>query len=272
VIGRKPVPAEYREWNRIWGAPSGHPVSRSLIVEQRLDDPDPLRYGPFGFQPSSMTRRFEYPWAYFTACLSPGLRVLEVGGGLSGFQFVLATEGCRVTNVDPALREDRRWSDGQSGDRHWLSAAGHATLNGLFRTDVRLVLRTIQDSGLPSRSFDRIFCLSVLEHVPIEEAHAMVAAMAELLAPGGLCLLTIDLFLDLKPFGLRDSNFWGSNIDVRRVLEGQPLDMMLGTPTELLGFPEFQAEKVASQLSRYYVGQLIPTISQTIVLHRRPTR
>jgi hypothetical protein len=32
-------------------------------------------------------------------------RGLEVGGGPSGFQFVLAASGCSVTNVEPALAQ-----------------------------------------------------------------------------------------------------------------------------------------------------------------------
>ena len=47
------------------------------------------RKGPFGGQGNNSTREFEYPWCFHTAKLETGMHVLEVGGGLAGFQFVL---------------------------------------------------------------------------------------------------------------------------------------------------------------------------------------
>ena len=57
--------------------------------------------GPFAFQWNTVTRTYEYPWAYSqVADLGPS-RILEIGGALPGLQFVLAKDGHDVHNVDP---------------------------------------------------------------------------------------------------------------------------------------------------------------------------
>jgi 2-polyprenyl-3-methyl-5-hydroxy-6-metoxy-1,4-benzoquinol methylase len=268
MLAKTPLPAQYADWNKRWGAPSGRRVRRPLMVQHRLDDPDPARYGPFGFQYSSETRRFEYPWAYFAAAIAPGMRVLDVGGGLGGLQFVLSAEGASVVNADLAARGDSRWALGQGNAEHLLTAQDHARLNQLFGTDVTLIARPVQDSGLAAGSFDRVFCLSVLEHLDPAEARAVLTAIGNLLAPGGLCLLTVDLFLDVKPFGRRAANFWGTNHDMRELLDGLPLELTAGDTTELLGFPGFDADTIVSRLPGIFVSPISPCMSQAMVLRR----
>src|SRR6187551_2265625 len=99
MIARRELPEQYRQWNRKYGAPFGNwPAWRSspfakapLWLSSRL-------LGPFSTQTNNTFRAFEYPWAYHAASLEPGQRVLEIGGGLSGFQFVLSRMGCHVVN------------------------------------------------------------------------------------------------------------------------------------------------------------------------------
>ncbi|HEY1619879.1 MAG TPA: methyltransferase domain-containing protein [Streptosporangiaceae bacterium] len=266
MLAKTPLPAQYAEWNKQWGAPSGRRVPRPLMVAHRLDDPDPARYGPFGFQYVSETRRFEYPWAYFEAAAAAGMRVLDVGGGLGGLQFVLSAEGVSVVNVDPAARGDSRWALGQGNTEHLLTAEDHARLNQVFGTDVTLIARSVQDSGLAAGSFDRVFCLSVLEHMDLAEARAVLTAIGDLLVPGGLCLLTVDLFLDVKPFGRRPANFWGTNHDVSELLDGLELELSAGDPSELLGFPEFDPDAIVGRLTGIFVSPISPCMSQAMVL------
>jgi 2-polyprenyl-3-methyl-5-hydroxy-6-metoxy-1,4-benzoquinol methylase len=268
MIARRSTPQQYRDWNAKWGAPFGHTVPDARTVECRLDAPDPARYGLFGFQHNSATRIFEYPWAFHTARLEPGYKVMDVGAGISGFQFVLARSGCEVVNVDPLPAGDQRWSSGLNGQQIWFTTDDHARLNRLLGTDVTLVADSVQNYSPDGRLFDRIFCLSVLEHVDGNEANAMLKRMAELLVPGGLCVLTVDLFLDLKPFGVLDENFWGRNLDLSAALESVELDMVHGDRRELFGFPEFDADRVVSLLPELRVSKLYPTMVQTMVLRK----
>ena len=268
MLAKTPLPAEYTAWNSRWGAPGGRRVERPLMVGHRLRDPDPARYGPFGFQHVSETRRFEYPWAYFCAAAVPGMRILDVGGGLGGLQFVLSMEGAEVVNVDPAARHDGRWSLGQGSAAHLLTEDDHAALNELFDTKVLLIPRAVQDCGLASGSFERAVCLSVLEHLELDEARAVLAAIRELLAPGGLCLLTVDVFLDVRPFGLRPANFWGTNHDMRALLDGLGFHLVQADPRELLGFPEFDPGDIIARLPSLFVSPISPCMSQAVILRR----
>jgi SAM-dependent methyltransferase len=264
MIGRRDLPQEYLEWNERWGAPGGYRHGGG--PQAQLADPDPARFGPFAFQLTSQTREFEYPWVYHAAAIKPGLRVLDVGAGLSGLQFVLGREGCEVVNVDPSAAEapSEGW---QVRAGWWLTPDRHQALNQAFDTDVTLVPRRIQDSGLAPGSFDRVLCVSVLEHVGQQEARSMLESMIDLLAPGGLCVLTVDLFLDLKPFGILDRNEWGTNLDLGRLLGGLSVERDQGDPRELLGFPEFDYDAVVAQVDDYLLGGY-PCVAQALVLRK----
>ncbi|WP_433254729.1 SAM-dependent methyltransferase [Streptosporangium sp. CA-135522] len=271
MIGRRVLPEEQREWNERWGVPYGH-LTQELSIRQRLEDPDPARFGPFAYQRNNHTRLFEYPWAYFTAETKPGMRVLDVGGGLGGLQFVLSSEGCEVVNVDPEAREVESWAD----KRGWtgfpsvgvpLTEQNHKRLNEAFGTSSRLVTQRIQEADLPAGSFDRAFCLSVIEHVGQQEAREMLQAIHTLLAPGGLCLLTIDLFLDVKPFGVLDKNVWGTNVDVYELVSDLGFEVVAGDPRELLGFPEFDLDRVVGLLPELLMGYF-SALSQAVALRK----
>ena len=183
MIARKRLPAELEAWNDLWGAPYGYRGNRlyrqgllpeAAMAEAMLNPADP-DFGPFSFQRNSDTRVFEYAWAFSAAKPEPGMRVLDIGGGTSGLQYVLAKTGCDVINCDPSAQPG--FLSGFSAT-FGLNTELHATLNKVFDTDVRLVAAKIQDAGLPSDSLDRVFSLSVIEHVDAQEAQEMIAAVA----------------------------------------------------------------------------------------------
>jgi 2-polyprenyl-3-methyl-5-hydroxy-6-metoxy-1,4-benzoquinol methylase len=274
VIGRKELPAKFAEWNEKWGAPFGYQGNRDFREGREPDGslrlasraPASPEVGPFGFQPNSSTRIYEYPWAFFTAELEPGMRTLDIGGGISGFQFVLAKQGCAVTNVDPTARADYNlWSDPGFVS---LNAEQHAMVNRVMGTDVQLIPERIQDADLEPGSFDRVFCLSVLEHVEPDEAHQMLASVADALRPGGRALVTVDLFLDLRPFGVLTRNRWGINMNVGALIEGSGLRFVYGDPRELLGTPEFDFDRVVALLPELLIGASYPVMTQTLVLEK----
>lgn len=274
MLARKALPTEYVAWNEKWGAPYGHRSAR-LVAEggrprqrpiEALTDPTHPDHGPFAFQYASGTRVHEYPWAFFAAGFTPGMRVLDVGSGLSGLQFVAALSGCEVVNVDPSARDDYNvWTDPGYLP---LSPAQHRMLNDAFGTEVALVADRIQDADLPAGSFDRVLCLSVLEHVSREEAVEILTACARLLRPGGRLVLTVDLFLDLRPFGVLTENMWGINQDVGAAVAASGLDVVEGDPRELLGFPEFDLDHVVKSVPELLISPMYPVLSQSLVLSR----
>ncbi|MBD3240294.1 MAG: methyltransferase domain-containing protein [Chitinivibrionales bacterium] len=121
------------------------------------------------------SKRWEYPWALERAQLFPGARVLDAGCGSSIFPIYLAAQGYAVSATDINLpREPMR-----SG-----ACAVHYVEADLGALPVR------------AESFDAVFCVSVLEHLP---RTAMLHALGELqrvLRPGGRCLVTTDFYED----------------------------------------------------------------------------
>jgi SAM-dependent methyltransferase len=183
------------------------------------------------------------------------LRVLEIGGGLSGLQFVLASEGDSVVNVDP----------GQS-DRGWKYEADlHQRLCGALKAPVQLFGGKIASLEAPPRSFDIILSVSALEHFSDADLAMLAGSMRRLLKPDGIVVMTIDLFLDLKPFSEREENEWGRNLDIKQFLDMAGLALHKGNCAELLGFPDFNPARIMGSLATYLVGEGYPTLSQCII-------
>lgn len=260
MIAPRILPPAFDEWNHRFGAPFGHTLRGERLLQTFLGFRvcQWLR-GPFALQHNNTTRAFEYPWAFYAVAPSRGLTVVEVGGGLSGLQFVLDRFGCRVVNVDPGTDDSgRTWN---------LPRWQFVLLNRMFRTRVRLIPAAFSVAGLPPGSSDRVVALSVLEHLSVRECHATFAAASRCLRRGGLFILTVDLFLDLHPFSSRVANVYGTNIDLYRLVRDSPFELLEGLPAELYGFPEFQAERILAELDRYLIGSY-PALAQCLVLRK----
>ena len=147
-----------------------------------------VREGLFGaWTDNPGTRGWEYPWCVRHSGVSAGgLRILDAGCGGSDFPFYLASIGNRVCGVD---------SLGSPGGKGQFGL--NRSLCGKWKVNVELRLEDIRKMTWADRSFDRVFCISVLEH--LESAQAVSLAMRELgrvLAPGGLLVVTVDYLLD----------------------------------------------------------------------------
>lgn len=260
MIGRQALPASYEGWNQSWGAPFGRAVPAWSRRLRGLATLAHRRAGPFSFQPNNSTRRWEYPWAFHAVPLRPAQRVIDLGGALSGLQFVLARSGATVLNVDPFL------DYGTSGEYAGVDPGERLReLNQLFGTTVELRRSVLEEAGLAPDSVDVVYCISTIEHLTPEAMRASAVEIARVLRPGGHAVLTVDLFLDLQPFTTRTSNRWGTNIDIRALVETTGLELVAGTTSELFGYPEFDVDAVQSNLSDYLVGDY-PGLAQCLVL------
>lgn len=258
MLARRTLPPEFAAWNQKWGAPYGRPGFRGWPL--RGTRFDAVRRGPFAGQNNS-TREFEYPWVYHQVSqLGAKRTIVEIGGSVGGMQFVLAREGHTVINVDPGqAATGRGWA---------LSPEAHAWLGRRFGVDVQLVLKTIQESGLPDNLADAVVCISALEHFSDVDRNAAAVHIRRILKPGGVLVMTVDLFLDLEPFCDRAVNEYGRNVNVREWLAQAGLELVTGTPAELRGFEGFSPNAVLRELSQYHVGSGYPALAQCLVARK----
>jgi hypothetical protein len=144
----------------------------------------------------------------------------------------------------------------------------HRALNRAFRTDVRLERRSMAELPYPDGFFDRAYCISTLEHLSKPELVRTLQATRRLLKDGARLILTVDLFLNLAPFTRRAANEWGTNISIAELVHAAEMKLVVGDPAELCGFPEFSAERVLSNIEKYYIGTGYPALIQMCVLQK----
>jgi SAM-dependent methyltransferase len=262
MLAPRKLPEEYVRWNKEHHAPYGRDVRGERFIRMLLPQKISAKIlGPFSVQPNNDTRRFEYPWAIEVAKIVPGTSAIDLGGGLAGFQFELALLGADVTNVDPGTEA--------KGVGWPCTPESMELLNSAFGTSVKLVNKTLPEANLASDSYDRVFSISVLEHLREEDFDATIKEVKRVLKVGGLFVLTTDLFLDLAPFTSRVSNEWGINFPVGKLLSDPAFEVVVGDPELVYGSPEFNADKVQSDLFKYMVGGFYPTLAQCLVLKKR---
>jgi ubiquinone/menaquinone biosynthesis C-methylase UbiE len=201
----------------------------------------------------------EYPWAFEALNVFPGAKVLEIGGGLSGFQFSLSRSGCEVVNIDPG--------NSARGVGWPVDPQSIGLLNRRFGTSVILKNCFIEEAGLENSSFDRVVSISVIEHIPRNDILTILGHIRRVLKPGGLVVLTVDLFLDLQPFTAVETNKFGRNVSVRWMVENSGLNLVAGRPEELYGFQAFDAVRILEHLPEYLIGSW-PALVQMLVLQK----
>jgi len=270
MLLRRAIPPELDAWNLREGAPSGHASLKRQVLRRSFERLGRTRGdaylklgGPFSLQGNNDTRLVEYPWAFSATALGEGVEVVEIGGALSGLQFVLSRTGCHVVNVDPGEDDVSYWALTLP-----LDPTTMARLNRVFGTDVELRKTVLQDAGIADRSVDRVFSISAIEHIPAEELPDLARHIARILRPGGQCVLTIDLFLDLAPFTTKQQNFYGRNADVRAFVEDSGLELVVGAPEELHGYDEFDPQSILSRLGEFFIGSGYPVCAQACVLEK----
>ena len=152
----------------------------------------------------------------------PRLRLLDVGGGGSPFGPWRATRGHEVHVADPSLDQGRdfAWDPARSTYRNARTVARRAAFRVLgIRSlwglpgaaggagdarpgaaggaarggSARYHAFGAQALGFPDAHFDRVFCLSVIEHIPHALWPACVREFERVLRPGGRLVITMDM-------------------------------------------------------------------------------
>ena len=260
MLAKAQIPKSYQDWNRYWGAPFGKRWSRLIPRNCRTLPHLAKHCGFFAFQTNNDTRAFEYPWAFSILQSRDGRNLLEIGGGLSGFQFVLDRVGYQVVNVDPGK---------SARGRGWpVTVETMTRLNRSFGTKVKLKNCFVEDAMIEDESHDHVVSISTIEHLPDRDIEMVLRHVHRMLKPRGLFIVSLDLFLDVEPFASKPTNRYGKNISVKWLVEQSGLTLVHGNPAELYGFPEFNPIKVQQNRDRYLVGKGYPAMVQTIVLQK----
>lgn len=138
-----------------------------------------------GFFTSHYPRSLEYPWLLAQLQAFPAATILDIGAGVSPVPLFLAESGHTVTTVDshptvrtPVSRADwNEWGFLDYGQLH----AGITSLHQAVET-----MRAWH-------TFDVIYSISVVEHMPKTIRRRVLERASLWLKPGGRLLLTLDL-------------------------------------------------------------------------------
>jgi 2-polyprenyl-3-methyl-5-hydroxy-6-metoxy-1,4-benzoquinol methylase len=140
----------------------------------------------FGFFTQTSIRMLEYPWMLEKIVdWSPHAAVLDIGAGLSPLPIMLARLGISVDCVDshPTIR--------RADTRHQWNEWGFIDY-GQFHDNLR-AFHTDVLNFQPTRRYDVVYSLSVIEHMPRAVREKTIALAGNWLSPGGLLLLTVDV-------------------------------------------------------------------------------
>ncbi len=141
----------------------------------------------FGWFSETPSRPFEYPWMVHQIGEPVDKRILDIGAGVSPLPLFLAGRGAKVTTIDnsPVNREPG------NGAEHWNE------WGFLNYKDLNEGITSIHDDILavefPRGTFDCIYSVSVIEHMPASVRIKVWERVSRWLKEDGLLLLTIDL-------------------------------------------------------------------------------
>ena len=127
--------------------------------------------------PLYWSRQIEWPWAVLNAKLEPHHDVLDTGSGWSVLKFALASRSRSVTCMDH--------------DQESLDCAAQ-TVAALNVSNIKQELGDLRNIPHSDNSFDRVLCISVLEHLPDGHGQA-ISELCRVLKPGGRLLISMDV-------------------------------------------------------------------------------
>ena len=123
---------------------------------------------------------WENAWVIRHAGVRPGETVLDVGGASTIFSFYLASLGCRVAVVD------NDWGNcGTIYNARYVARRMDWDLQAWDR-DVAKPL------PFPDATFDRVFSVCVMEHLPSGVRQFLMREVGRVLKPGGMVGMTFD--------------------------------------------------------------------------------
>jgi len=128
------------------------------------------------------TRRFEYPWVYFILQpLTKNDTMLEVGAGKTALQFYLSRLVREIHSLD--INPDFV---------NWMTK----TREEKSFANLYPVLGDMTSLTFPSDYFDKVICISTLEHLPKDKVAGSIEELIRVTKPRGKIALTMDIVLE----------------------------------------------------------------------------
>ena len=157
---------------------------------------------------NNWSRAWEYPWAITVSSLcDSSLRTLDVGGGNSPFSEYLSNFGHESYVIDSSLDQgvSSIISKGKGIYKNFQSLfffflAKFACVNVMWglpswkhKSSVHYYSYSATDIKFPDNYFDRVFCLSVMEHIPEYLWKRCIGEFERVLKSGGRLVITLDM-------------------------------------------------------------------------------
>jgi SAM-dependent methyltransferase len=153
------------------------------------------------FQPSPLhwSRQKEWPWAIRESGLKPWDTCLDIGGSWSVFKYAVARRSRHVVCLD--LEEEAITKSIESYRLFNVPRISHV------QADCR-------DLPFRDESFDKVYALSVLEHMPSGHVKT-IDEVLRVLRPGGVGMISMDLALE----GKGQDNFYLGYAEVEEIIK-----------------------------------------------------
>jgi len=154
------------------------------------------------------SRAWENPWAILASELKNcSLKILDVGGGGSPLAIYLEKKNNETYVIDPSLNQgmDMFINTNKGFFRNIRSLIFHSilVLSGVRTAwgkprryesnSVRYFPYSATDMDFPDNSFDRVFCLSVMEHISLKSWKMCIKEFERVLKPEGRIIVTLDM-------------------------------------------------------------------------------
>jgi len=128
------------------------------------------------------SRRFEYPWLYIN--LEPFTKddiVLDAGAGNTVLQFILSKRVRQMHSLDKDM-DDVNWANKVSEERRF--------------SNVFSIVGDLTNMTFLSDYFDKVICISTLEHLPKQKVLDGVEELIRVTKQGGKIAITMDIVLE----------------------------------------------------------------------------
>lgn len=135
------------------------------------------------------SRELEYPWAVINGEVRKEYKILDCGcGGSPLLPYLIETTKCKGYGIDngAVVVCDSKPSLLPNLKRFYINPSE------VMDEDIIIKKQNINDIKYPNNYFDRVFCISVIEHLKQNVAEKGIREMVRVLKPGGKLLITMD--------------------------------------------------------------------------------